>query len=182
MRMFASIAVAVALGVSGIAAQTTKPAKPTPGPEHKRIAFFAGQWNYQGEAKDSPLGPGGKITASETCEWFAGGFQLVCRTKGAGPKGPGTGMSILSYDPARKAYTYYAATSHGDNIFVRGQVQDKVWTWSDEVTVEGKKMKIVATVIEESPTSTSFKLEASVDGGPMTLIEQGKSTKVGKTT
>ena len=71
---------------------------------------------------------------------------------------------------------------HGDNIFVRGQVQDKVWTWSDEVMVEGKKMKIVATVIEESPTSTSFKLEAGVDGGPMTLIEQGKSTKVGKTT
>lgn len=182
MRTVASLAVAVALGSAVVLAQATKPAKPTPGPEHKRIAFFAGQWNFQGEAKDSPLGPGGKITGSETCEWFAGGFQLVCRTKANGPKGPGTGMSVLSYDPSRKAYTYYALSSFGDNIFVRGQVQDKVWTWSDEATIEGKKMKIVATVTEDSPTTTSFKLEASVDGGPMMVIEQGKSTKVVKST
>ena len=182
MRKVASIAVAVALASAVVFAQATKPAKPTPGPEHKRIAYFVGQWHYEGEAKESPLGPGGKISSSETCEWFAGGFQLVCRSKGTGPKGPGSGMSIMSYDPARKAYTYYAATSFGDNIFVRGQVQDKVWTWTDEVTMEGKKVKIVATATEDSPTSTSFKLEVSVDGGPMMVIEQGKSTKGGKTS
>jgi microcompartment protein CcmK/EutM len=88
----------------------------------------------------------------------------------------------MSYDPARKAYTFYAISSHGDNIFVRGQVQGKVWTWSDEVTMEGKKMKIVATVTEETPTSYSFKLEAGADGGQMMVVEQGKSTKVSKTT
>lgn len=182
MRMVASIAVAIALGAAVVAAQATKPTKPTPGPEQKRIAYFAGQWKFEGEAKDSPLGPGGKISATETCEWFAGGFQLVCRSKGTGPKGPGTGMSVTSYDPTRKAYTFYALSSHGDNIFVRGQVQDKVWTWTDEAAIEGKKVKIVATVVEETPTSYSFKLEASVEGGPMMVIEQGKSTKVGKAT
>lgn len=182
MRIVASIAVTVALGSAAVLAQATKPPKPTPGPEHKRIAYFAGQWNYQGEAKDSPLGPGGKMTGTENCEWFAGGFQLVCRSKGTGPRGPATGMSVLGYDPGRKAYTYYALSSLGDNIFVRGQVQDKVWTWTDEATLEGKKVKIVATVVEETPTSSSFKLEASVEGGPMTVIEQGKSTKVGKGT
>ena len=182
MRIVASIAVTMALGSAAVLAQATKPPKPTPGPEQKRIAVFAGQWNYQGEAKDSPLGPAGKITATENCEWFAGGFQLVCRSKGTGPRGPVTGMSILGYDPGRKAYTYSAVSSLGDNIFVRGQVQDKTWTWTDEATLEGKKVKIVATVVEETPTSTSFKLEASVEGGPMTVIEQGKSTKVGKGT
>ena len=88
----------------------------------------------------------------------------------------------MGYDPMRKAYTYYAISSHGDNIFVRGQVQGKVWTWTDEATIEGKKMKIVATVTEDTPTSTSFKLEASIEGGPMTVIEEGKSTKVSKST
>jgi hypothetical protein len=173
--MVASIGVALVLASSGIAGQG---AKPTPGPEHKRIGFFAGQWKFEGEAKESPLGPGGKTSGTETCEWFAGGFQLVCRSKGTGPKGPMTGMSVMSYDPGRKAYTYYALSSLGDNIFVRGQVQGKVWTWSDEAVVEGKKMKFVATVTEDTPTSSSFKLEASVDGGPMTVIEEGKSTKV----
>ena len=174
MRVFASIAVALALASSGVAAQ---PPKPTPGPEHKRLASFAGQWNIQGESKESPLGPAGKFTGTETCEWYAGGFQLVCRSKGTGPKGPMTGMAVMSYDPGRKAYTYYAISSLGDNIFVRGQVQDKVWTWADEATMEGKKMKFVATITEESPTTNSFKFEVSIDGGPMTVIETGKSTK-----
>lgn len=175
MRVFASLAIAVVLASSGVAAQ---PPKPTPGPEHKRIAYFAGQWKFEGEAKESPLGPAGKMSGTESCEWFAGGFQLVCRTKGTGPRGAFTSMSVLSYDPGRKAYTYYAASSLGDNIFVRGQVQDKVWTWSDEATIEGKKMKIVATVTEEGAATTSFKLEVSADGGPMTVVETGKSTKV----
>ena len=174
MRVITSLAAALVLASSGIAAQ---PPKPTPGPEHKRLAFFAGQWNVEGEAKESPFGPAGKFTGTDSCEWFAGGFQLVCRSKVTGPKGPSTGMSVMSYDPARKTYTYYALSSQGDNIFVRGQVQDKVWTWTDEGTMEGKKVKFVATITEESPTSNSFKLEVSVDGGPMTVVETGKSTK-----
>ncbi len=175
MRVFASLAVAVVLASSGVAAQ---PPKPTPGPEHKRLANFVGQWKYEGEVKESPLGPAGKVSGSETCEWFAGRFHLVCHTKGTGPRGPVTGMSVMGYDQMQKAYTYYAASSLGDNIFVRGQVQGKVWTWSDEATIEGKKMKIVATVTEETPTTNSFKLEVGVDGGPMTVVETGKSTKV----
>lgn len=177
MRKFASIAVALALGSAAIVAQGPKAA---PGPEHKRIGYFAGQWKFEGEAKESPLGPGGKLTSSETCEWFAGGFQLVCRSKGTGPRGPMTGQSIMGYDPARKAYTFHAISSLGDNIFVRGQVQDKVWTWTDQMTVEGKTMKVVATVTEETPTSYSFKLEVGGDGGQPMIVEQGKATKVSK--
>ena len=179
MRLLTSFALAVALGSVAATAQAPKP---TPGPEHKRIGYFAGQWKFEGEAKESPLGPGGKITAAETCEWFTGGFQLVCRSKGTGPKGPSTGQAMMSYDPGRKAYTYYAMSSLGDNIFIRGQVQDKVWTWADEMTVEGKKMKIVATVTEETPTSYSFKLEVGAEGGQMMVVEQGKATKASKTS
>ena len=175
MRVFASLAVAVVLASSGVAAQAPKP---TPGPEQKRLANFAGQWKFEGETKESPLGPAGKTSGTETCEFLAGGFHLVCNSKGTGPRGPSTGMSVMGYDPGRKAYTYYAASSLGDNIFVRGQVQGKVWTWSDEATIEGKNMKIVATVTEETATTNSFKLEVGVDGGPMTVVETGKSTKV----
>ena len=57
MRVVTSIVVALALGSTVVAAQATKA---TPGPEHKRMANFAGQWNYQGEAKASPLGPAGR--------------------------------------------------------------------------------------------------------------------------
>jgi hypothetical protein len=159
------------------AAAQAPPAR-KPGAEQKRIGYFAGQWTFQGESKPSPMGPGGKITANETCEWFAGGFSMVCRSKGTGPMGPGTSMSILSYDAGRKAYTYHAISSFGDAIFVRGNVDGKVWTYADEVTIEGKPMKIRAMVTEESPTSYSFKLEASFDNGPFAVMEEGKATKV----
>lgn len=175
--MKSTLAAAVALSVltTAVAAQPPQPSKP--GPEQKRIGYFAGQWNFQGESKLSPMGPGGKISATESCEWFAGGFQLVCRTKGTGPRGASTGHAIMAYDAGRKAYTYHAISSLGDTIFVRGNVDGKVWTWNDEITMDGKPMKIRATVTEETPTSYSFKLESSVGGAPMAVIEEGKATK-----
>ena len=178
MRSTFSAAIAVAVLTTAVAAQQP-PQAPKPGAEHKRIAYFAGDWSFQGEAKPSPMGPGGKISVTESCAWFAGGFHLVCRTKGTGPMGPSTGQATMSYDPGRKAYLYHAISSRGDAISVRGQVDGKVWTWVDDMTFEGKPMKIRATVTEESPTANTFKLEAG-DGTSMAVIEEGKATKVTK--
>jgi hypothetical protein len=174
MRIVVSGVVSILLGTALVVAQT---APPKPGPEHKRMERMVGQWTYAGEAKASPLGPAGKITGSETCEWFQGGFALVCRSKGTGPKGPSTGMSVVGYDPGQKTYTYYMTSSQGDNFFIRGQLKGNVWTWEDAMPVDGKPMKIRATVTEESPTVTAFKLEVGPADGQMMVIEEGKSTK-----
>ncbi len=167
--------------LTSVAAAQQPPQASKPGPEQKRIGYFAGDWNFEGEAKPSPLGPGGKISASESCSWFTGGFHLVCRTKGTGPMGPSTSQSTMSYDNGRKTYTYHSINSMGSVIFVRGQVDGKVWTWSDDLTIEGKTMKIRATVTEESPTAYSFKLEAG-DGSSMAVVEEGRATKGKKST
>lgn len=176
MKSMLSAAVALSMITTVVVAQAPPPRKP--GPEQKRIGYFAGRWNFQGEAKPGPMGPGGKLTATESCDWFAGGFHLVCSTKGTGPMGASTSQSVMAYDAGRKAYTYHSINSLGDAIFVRGNVDGKVWTWMDEITMEGKPMKIRATVTEETPTSYSFKLEASVGGAPMAVVEEGKATKV----
>lgn len=180
MRSTLSAAIAVGFLTTVVAAQQP-PAPPKPGAEQKRLAYFAGDWTFQGEAKPSPMGPGGKINVTESCAWFAGGFHLVCKSKGTGPMGPATGQATMSYDAGRKAYLYHAISSRGDAIAVRGQVDGKVWTWADEMTADGKTMKIRATVTEESPTAYSFKLEVG-DGGSMTVIEEGKATKAKGTT
>jgi hypothetical protein len=174
MRFVVSGVVGVLLGAAVLVAQN---AAPKPGAEHKRLERMLGQWSYQGEAKASPLGPAGKITSSETCEWSDGGFGLVCRSKGTGPKGPVTVLSVMGYDPAQKTYTYYVISSQGDNFFIRGQVSGNVWTWTDDIQMDGKSMKIRATVTEESPTVTAFKLEVGTGDGQMMVIEEGKSTK-----
>jgi hypothetical protein len=180
MKSMISAMVALLVLSAAVAAQAPQARKP--GAEQKRIGYFAGTWNFQGEAKPSPMGPGGKINMTESCRWFAGGFHLVCTSKGTGPMGPGTGQSVLAYDAGRKTYTYHAISSLGDAIFVRGNVDGKIWTWTDEVSMEGKPMKIRVTVTEDTPTSYSFKLEASLGDGPMAVMEEGKATKVKNTT
>ena len=180
MRSTLTTLFGIALLGSGLVAQQPSQA-PKPGAEQKRIGYFAGDWTFEGEAKPSPLGPAGKITTTESCGWYAGGFHLVCRTKGTGPMGASTSQSTMSYDAGRKAYTYHSINSMGSVIFVRGQVSGKVWTWADEMTVDGKTVRIRATVTEESPTAYSFKLEAG-DGGTMAVVEEGRATKVKKTT
>ncbi len=151
-----------------------------PGPEQTRIGYYAGKWTYQGEVKPSPMGPAGKIKSSETCEWFAGGFHLVCQSEGTGPMGTGKGQSAMGYDPMEKTYTYHAINSLGDGFFVRGNVSGPVWNWANENTVDGKVLKSRVTVTEQSPTEFIFKMEISADGSPWQVMEEGKGTKVGR--
>jgi hypothetical protein len=162
------------LGTTTIA-QAPQPRKP--GAEEKRIEFFAGKWSFTGEAKASPMGPAGKLIGTETCAWATGGFFMVCHSDGTTPMGPTKGQTIMGYDPVEKTYTYYAVNNHGMQFFVRGQVAGKMWTWNFENKMEGKVMKGRATITEESPTAYLFKLEMSVDGGPMAVVEEGKTTK-----
>ena len=178
MKSKLSATIALALLTPVVGAQQSPPS-PKPGPEQKRIGYFAGNWTFEGEAKPSPMGAGGKISSTESCSWFAGGFHLVCRSKGTGPMGPATSQATMSYDPGRKAYLYHVISSRGDAFAIRGQVDGKVWTWTDDMTIEGKTMKIRATVTEESPTAYSFKLEMG-DGTSMMVVEEGKATKTSK--
>jgi len=171
--MMAGFAIVI-FATSGFA----QPAQRKPGAEEARIGYFAGQWKFEGEVKPSPMGPGGKMSGTETCTWFDGGFHLVCRSQGTGPMGAATGQSIMGYDPSEKTYTYYAINSLGIGFFVRGTVADKVWTWNSESKMEGKVMKARVTVTEQSPTAYTFKMEGSVDGGPWSVIEEAKITKV----
>jgi hypothetical protein len=149
------------------------------GPEHTRIGYFAGGWIVEGEYKDSASGTGGKYQGSETCGWFSGGFHLVCRSKGSGPVGSGTGLSIMSYDPAERTYSYHAINSFGDEFFVRGTVDRQRWTFTSEQMVEDKPTRIRITLTEKSPTSYTFRMETSTNRDRWTIIDEARATKVG---
>lgn len=174
MKSILTAAVAT-LGV--FAAPALAQEMPKPGPAQTRLAYYAGTWKYEGTIKESSMGPGGKISATETCRWFEGGFHLVCRSEGMNPMGAVKAQGIMGYDPAAKTYTYYGITSQGDGFLARGTVTGKVWNWTAESSMEGTPMKFRATMTEQSPTSYSFKLETAVGGGDWVVLEEGKSTK-----
>lgn len=149
-----------------------------PGEEEKRIAYFVGTWVSEGEAKASPMGPGGKTSGRETCEWFAGGYHLICRGEGTNPMGSFKTQSTMGYDPEEKTYTFFMNTSMGDGFFVRGNVNGKVWTWNFENKVQGQTMKGRVTITEETPTSNLFKMEVMSEGGQWLVLEESRAKKV----
>jgi hypothetical protein len=116
---------------------------PAPGPENGRLAFFVGKWKTTGEMKETPFGPGGKFTATESCEWFSGKFSLVCRSKGKGPTGPTAGLGIMGYNAEEKVYVYYGIdnTPMAMTTVPRGTFADDAWTYEDESKMGGQVVK-----------------------------------------
>ena len=166
----------VAHAASGHAAT---PQQPMPGPEVQRLGYYLGSWRGEGVSKGGPLGPAGKLSSTTNCEWFAGGFQLVCRGEESGPTGRRTFLNIRAYDEGAKAYTEYGISSFGESEYdTGGSIVGNKRTFVLNAEVDGKPVKIRYTEVQVSPTFYIYKAEASVDGGPWTVIAEGKVTKL----
>ncbi len=152
---------------------------PKPGPEHKKLGYFVGKWTSEGEMKPNPVMPSGKFTSHDTCEWFEGGFSVVCRYAGKGPAGPTKGLGILGYSADLKAYTYYGVdnTPMLQVSIPHGTVNEGTWIYDDESKMGGKTMKSRYTIKELSSSSYTFKWEMQGEDGAWQTIMEGKSTK-----
>ena len=153
---------------------------PKPGPEVQKLAYYVGTWKLESDLRAGPWGPAGKISGTATCEWFAGGFHVVCRGEFelTGSSERMTNLEIVSYDAEAKVYSYHGITSFGASVSGKGSVTGNTWTWLWDEKVAGKPAKFRETRVEKSPTSHTFSLEYSVTGGPWTILEEGTVTKV----
>lgn len=169
--------------MGGQLAYGQQPQTMEPGSEHQRLGYFVGTWHTVGEAKPSEMGPGGKMTFTERCEWFEGRFAVVCHSEGQSPMGPGKSMGILSYSPQEKAYTYYGVDSSGMTMtsVPHGAVKGDTWTYDDEGMMGGKKVKSRVTIKEVSPTSYTFKMETLGPDGKWVEVMESTSTKTDST-
>ena len=159
---------------TGALAQTDMP---KPGPEHKKLDMFAGAWALEGDVKPGPMGPGGKVTESEKCEWMEGGFFLVCHTDLKSSMGNGTGISVLGYSTDDKTYTYREFNSWGEFDDSKGSVDGDTWTWTSDEKMGGQAMKGRFTMKITSPTAYTFTFEMSQDGTKWATVMDGKATK-----
>jgi len=150
---------------------------PKPAPEHKKMDVFAGSWTLDGDLKPSSMGPGGKITENEKCEWMDGNFFLVCHVDFKGTMGNGVGISLMGYSPDDKAYTYREFNSWGEFEDSRGSLDGDTWTWLSDEKMGAIPMKGRFTMKITSPSSYDFSFEMSQDGTKWTLVLDGKATK-----
>src|SRR5262245_42109792 len=153
--------------------------EPKPGPEVQKLAYYLGTWKGEGEAKAGPFGPAGKLSSTTTCEWFAGGFQLVCRGEENGPTGKRRFLNIRAYDEKAKAYTEYGISNLGEAEYdTGGSIVGNKRTFTLSSDMGGKPLAIRYSEVQQSPTLFTYQAEASVDGGPWAVIAEGKVRKV----
>jgi hypothetical protein len=180
MRRFLLVVVAagVMLGLAGAGAARAQGQASKPGPEVQKLAYFVGSWKYEGETKASDFGPAGKFSGEETCEWFTGGFQVVCHFNETSPIGKATGMNVMAYNQEEKAYTMYSISSRGENMSAKGEFAGATMNTTWEGKIGGKPAKVRGTLVQVSPAEYTFKMEGSIGGGPWVEIGEGKETKL----
>jgi len=150
---------------------------PKPGPEVKKLEAFAGSWTLDGDLKPSSMGPGGKTTETQKCEWMPGGFFLVCHTDFKTSMGDGSGVSVMGYSTDEKTYTYREFNSWGEFVDSRGSVDGDTWTWINDEKMGATTIKGRFTMKLTSATSYSFSYEMSQDGTKWTTVMDGKAAK-----
>lgn len=150
---------------------------PKPGPELKKIDYFAGTWTLEGDINPGPMGPGGKVTENEKCEWMDGDFFLVCKVDFKSSMGSGSGMSIMGYSTDDKTYTYREFNSWGEFTDSKGSVDGDTWTWTSDEKMNGATMKSRFIMKTLSPTTYNFTFDMSPDGTKWTNVMNGKAAK-----
>lgn len=179
MKSFAACCLPVlvfALSASAVLAQAP-PEAPKPGPEEQNLAYFVGKWIADANMEPSAVGPGGKVNFTQTCEWFAGNFSLICHTEASMFGSVIKGLSIMGYDMGDKTYVYFETNSVGQNTFSRGTVEGDTWTWTGDSKVNGQTMHSHFTLKRVTDDSATFKFEMGAGPDSMTLIMQGKQTR-----
>jgi len=150
---------------------------PKPGPELKKLDVLAGSWTLDGDMKPGPMGPGGKMTENQKCEWMDGAFFLVCHADFKSSMGDGKGISVMGYSSEDKTYTYREFNSYGEFEDSRGSLDGDTWTWTNDEKMGGMTMKGRFTMKMTSASSYTFTFEMSQDGTKWTTVMDGKASK-----
>jgi len=156
------------------------PAPPKPAPELARLKYFEGTWATQITMQPGPWGPGGKASGTDHLDWGLGGFFLLSHSVFKGGGMDNNAVAYFGYDSNKKAYTYDEYNSMGEVNHSTGNVNDKTWTWTNEMDMGGQKINGRFILVETSPTSYTMKYEFSTDGGKTwNTAMEGTGTKQG---
>jgi len=173
--------IAILLSIAAISAAALAQ-EVKPGPEQKKLDLLAGTWTIEGDMKSGSMGPAGKMTENEKCEWMDGNFFLICHATYQSSQGNGTGLSILGYSSDDKSYTYREFNSWGEFTESKGSVNGDTWTWLNEEKINDPKMgaktyKGKFTMRFVSSDIYNFTFEMSEDGTKWTTVMDGKAAK-----
>jgi hypothetical protein len=166
---FLFAALSASILIPAIGAQTWEP--PKHGAEHEKLAYFLGKWVYEEEVKATAYSRSKKYTYTESCEWFAGEFAIVCHSynQSGGP----LGLSIIGYDFREKTYTFFGTRSNGESGFQRGTIDSDTWTWIDDGKITHGRFTEKAV----NPDMATYTYEVAHGSEPWVQVTEGKQTR-----
>jgi hypothetical protein len=151
-----------------------------PGPEVKKLDYFAGTWTTEGTIGQGPWGTGGKFSSMRTSEWMPGNFFVEIHADFKMPAevgGDGKAVAFMGYDTEANQYTYDEFNSHGRRQISKGTVSGDTWTFTSAQNYGGQEVKQKMTMKVLSPASYSLKFEVSLDGTSWMTFMDAKATK-----
>jgi hypothetical protein len=102
-----------------------------PGPEVKKLEYFAGTWTTEGTIAQGLWGAGGKFTGTATAEWLPGNFFLQSQSESKMPPevgGENKAVMLMGYDTQQNVYTSDRFSSMGQHEVSKGTVSGDTWT------------------------------------------------------
>jgi hypothetical protein len=177
-RIVVVSALAAALAVMTLQAQTPVS---KPGPEHKKLLIWVGDWNYEAESQATPLGPAGKSVGKSTVRSVLGGYFVEWRGEEKGPAGNLRWYEVDGWDAKNKTYFWKSFGSDGSFQSTVYSIDGTKVSYSGTVILKDKEYKMRGTCLF-SPDLTSFeeRREISADGKtwmPNFVIKNVKAPK-----
>jgi len=156
-------------------------AAPQPGPQHNKLAVFAGKWKGEISTSETPFGPAGKATDAYEGRLVHGGFHVEIRGKGRGPEGPYSWTEIYYFDPVKKRYGNFYYDGNGEAGVAEGNTDGNTWTFTWDQPAKNKtyKGKSMITFAPDGRSST-YEWTYSEDGTTWKPWLTGKAKRVGK--
>ena len=137
-------------------------------------ADIPGVWTFEWRVPDSPLGPGGLITGSETFERGTDGRNYTAVIEAEGPDGPFTTDSTIIYLAGQRAFVRHDTDSRGFRMLRAGRIGGDLggfYTIHYETApfeANGEEVRLRMTTRLVSPVNYRVESRISVAGGPFT--------------
>ena len=138
---------------------------PRPGPEHKKLNVWVGDWTYEKEIQATPLGPAGKSSGRMSGKPIFDGFFVQVSGERTGATGTFSWFEIWAYDAIQKKYIWTGYGNDGDVNSGTCIFDGRIMNYSGTVLLGEKQYGIRGTVVVDTDLMNMVEnRQLSIDG------------------
>jgi hypothetical protein len=150
-----------------------------PSRESEKLGLLVGTWKIERTAHNTAYHPTEENQSyTQIGEWFEGHLFVLCRLRLTQPTGPYGKVSVFGYDLDAGTYFCDVYMGMGQRVYYTGTRAGNTWTFVSDSKEGGKTFKFRWTIIGESPTLITSKLEYSEERGPWISASEARWTRM----